>query len=109
MVLREFNRLSEAAAKELLHGCLPLGRWVDAVARAGPFRQLDDLFEAARKAAFPLSPAELEAALAARHPPVVVPATRPEETALELRLRQQLAAGVEHYQQRFGRPFHIRT
>jgi 2-oxo-4-hydroxy-4-carboxy-5-ureidoimidazoline decarboxylase len=105
--LRRFNRVPPAEAVELLQQCLPVDRWVQTVAAARPYRHLDDLFEVAREAAFPFAPAELEAALAALKVPTVVPPERRRETAVEARLREQIVAGVKHYQQRFGRPFLI--
>lgn len=76
---------------------------------ARPYRHLNDLFEAARDAAFPFTAAELEAALATLDPPQVVPPTRLYESPRDTLLREQLAGAVTHYRRRFGRPFLIRT
>jgi len=74
--LRRFNRLPRDQAAELLQTCLPVERWVRTIIDARSFRTLDDLLEVAREAAFPFTPAELEAALAHGDVPVVVPPAR---------------------------------
>ena len=109
MPLRQFNRLDPGDVDQLLRRCLAVDRWVQTVAAARPYRRLDDLFEAARDAAFPFTPAELEAALATRDPPQLVPPARPYESRRDTLLRGQLAGAVTQYQHRFGRPFLIRT
>lgn len=106
MRLRQFNRLAQAEVEDLLRGCLPVERWVTTVAAARPFRRLGDLFETAKLTASPLTPAELEAALARHQPqPLLPPRSRRGETSAEIRVRDQLTTGAQHYQQRFGRPF----
>jgi 2-oxo-4-hydroxy-4-carboxy-5-ureidoimidazoline decarboxylase len=107
--LRRFNRLPRDQAAELLQTCLPVERWVRTIIDARSFRTLDDLLEVAREAAFPFTPAELEAALAHGDVPVVVPPARRSDSPTEARVGQQLQAGVETYQRRFARPFVIRT
>lgn len=105
--LRRFNRLPGQEAVELLARCLPVERWLQSVADARPFGQLDDLLEVARDSAFPFTPAELEAAVAALEPPSVVPPPRRGESAAEVRLRHQLSTAAQHYRYRFGRDFFI--
>lgn len=107
--LGRFNRLPRDQASELLQTCLPVERWVRTITDARPFRTLDDLLEVAREAAFPFTPAELEAALAHCNVPAVVPPARRGDTSTETRVREQLQAGVETYQRRFARPFVTRT
>lgn len=108
MPLWRFNRLPVDEAKGLLRTCLDLDRWVHAVADARPYRGVDDLLEVARDAAFPFTPAELEAALAFVPVASVVPAPCDDEPLHRTQLREHLDAGVRHYQRRFGRAFLIR-
>lgn len=107
--LREFNRLPAEEAVDLVGQCLAVERWVRTVVAGRPYRRLDDLFEAARDAAFPFTGAELEAVLAAADPVDVVPPAREFDSPPQRQLREQLAAGVAQYQRRFARPFMIRT
>lgn len=107
--LRRFNSLPADDAAALVRLCLPLPRWSEAVVDARPYRSLNDLYEVARDAAFPFTPAELEAAVAAVGAPAVVPPPRPGESPDEIRIREQLDSGIQHYRRRFGRPFLIRT
>ena len=106
--LRRFNRLPTSESKFLLRQCLSVDRWVDVVSASRPYKRLDDLFEVARDAAFPFTPAELEAALASVVPQPVIPAVRRQESAHQRWLRAQLAAGVAQYERRFGRAFLLR-
>lgn len=107
--LRRFNRLPRDSAAELLRRCLPVERWVQTIVGGRPYRHLDDLFEVAREAAFPFTGAELESALAGREAPEGLALARRGEVAADARVREQLTAGFRSYQQRFGRPFLIRT
>lgn len=107
--LRRFNQMPAGEAAELLQTCLPVRRWVGTILDARPFRHLEDLFEVARDAAFPFTPAELEAAVVSYPTPVVIGPSRRDDSATEIRLRQQLQTGIESYERRFGRPFVIRT
>lgn len=109
MSLGRFNRLTTQQSLELLQGCLAVDRWTHTIEARRPYRRLDDLFEVAREAAFPFSAAELEAALATLKPPDVVPQAKPGEGVVDARIRQQLAAGTEQYQRRFGRRFLLRA
>jgi len=71
---------------------------------------VDDLLEVAREAAFPFTPAELEAAVAAHHHPALTAAPRrSRESATDAYLRQQIESGVRTYENRFGRPFIVRS
>jgi len=107
--LRRFNQLDRDAAAELLEASLNVDRWVAIILDRRPYRRVDDLFEVARDAAFPLTGAELEAALAHRSTPPLMRTAERGEPAAEARFREQLADGVRTYQQRFGRPFLIGT
>ncbi len=51
-----------------LTACLAVPRWVDDVIAAGPYRSLDQLLETAGAAATPLSPDEVDQALARPSP-----------------------------------------
>ena len=82
---------------------------MQAILQGRPYASLDELFTVARQAASPLTGAELEAALAGCATPPLVTAESRGEALQEARIREQLAAGVQTYQQRFGRPFLIRT
>jgi 2-oxo-4-hydroxy-4-carboxy-5-ureidoimidazoline decarboxylase len=102
--------MSSRDAVALLHGCLPVERWIYGVLDARPFGRVDDLLEAARGAAFPFTPAELEAAVAAYHHPVLLPTPRwSRATPSDAYVRQQIESGVATYQSRFGRPFIVRS
>lgn len=107
-----------------LEAALGVRRWVDEVAALAPFESLDELLHAARAAATPLSPGEIDEALA-HHPRIgerpsgtgaaAVHSTR-EQAALhgdpgadEAELTAELAAGNAAYESRFGRIFLIRA
>ncbi len=103
-----------------LEGALGVRRWVDEVAGIAPFPGLDELLDAARTAATPLSRGEIDEAMA-HHPRI---GERPIGTgaAAAHSLREQqapdqddaeltaaLAAGNATYEARFGRVFLIRA
>jgi 2-oxo-4-hydroxy-4-carboxy-5-ureidoimidazoline decarboxylase len=114
----------EAAGSELLDGleaALGVQRWVHEVAGLAPFADLDELVQAARAAATPLSRDEIEEALA-HHPRSGEKPTGADAAAEHSRREQgsaadsddaQLSAAIHAgnlaYEQRFGRVFLIRA
>lgn len=105
---------------EQLRTALGVERWVADVRAAAPFADLDALLETASAAASPLTPAEVEEALA-HHPRIgEKPAagasgadhSRREQAsadAADPHLAERMAAGNAAYEQRFGRIFLIRA
>jgi 2-oxo-4-hydroxy-4-carboxy-5-ureidoimidazoline decarboxylase len=103
-----------------LHACLAVPRWIDEVAAQAPFASVDDLLEAGRTAANPLTRDEVEAALA-DHPrigekPVGEGAaqtfSRSEQASLGDDDAETSAAIIEGnaiYEKRFDRVFLIRA
>jgi 2-oxo-4-hydroxy-4-carboxy-5-ureidoimidazoline decarboxylase len=107
--------------REGLDAALGVQRWVSEVAGLAPFDTLDELLDAARTAATPLSPSEIDEALS-HHPRI---GEKPAETgaAAEHSRREQgsaadaddaelsaaIAAGNAAYEERFGRVFLIRA
>lgn len=107
-------------SREQLGTALGVARWVDEVAAAGPFGDLDALLATAAAAASELSPAEIDEALA-HHPRI---GEKPADAAIgaehsrreqaspdadDPQLAARLAAGNAAYEQRFGRTFLIRA
>ncbi|WP_207453673.1 2-oxo-4-hydroxy-4-carboxy-5-ureidoimidazoline decarboxylase [Desertivibrio insolitus] len=103
---------------EALETALHVRRWVEDVEREAPFDTLDELLIAASNAATPLSPEEVDEAVAA-HPRI---GERPtgDDAASEFSRREQavaasgtpeldrrLAEGNRRYEERFGRVFII--
>ena len=107
--LRRFNGLSQEAAAGLLRSCWNVDRWVQRIVDGRPYPTWNDLLNAARDAAHPLTSAELEAALAHRQIPPLMPPGRRGDTPTEARLRDQLATGAHSYEERFGRQFLVQT
>ncbi|MFH5823612.1 allantoate amidohydrolase [Georgenia sp. AZ-5] len=114
------RRASPARLRAELAACLNVPRWVDEVAAGAPYGSREDLLAAARTAADPLTPAEVERALA-DHPRI---GERPsgDGTAQRFSRREQaaadaedpvlamaIAAGNREYEERFGRIFLIRA
>jgi len=105
---------------EQLRTALGVERWVADVAGAGPFAELDELLRVAAEAATPLSPDEVEEALA-HHPRIgEKPAGSGAGAAHSAReqaspdaddphLAARMAEGNAAYEQRFGRIFLIRA
>lgn len=99
---------------------LPVDRWRDAVVDDAPYASDEALLSSVRDAASPLSPAEIDAALAVQ-PGLTLgdPVHRPGADALdpaqeaggtgEDRTAKALAEGAATYRARFGRPFVLRT
>jgi 2-oxo-4-hydroxy-4-carboxy-5-ureidoimidazoline decarboxylase len=117
--LAAFNASSADEAAALLRPCLGVDRWVTTIVAGRPYGSVDDLFAAARAAADPFTPAEIEAALA-HHPRIGERATgatteadlsRSEQAGLAIGddVQAQLAAGNRAYEDRFGRVFLIRA
>lgn len=117
--LEEFNQLSAEAASQLLRPCLDVDRWVSTLIDDRPYARLDDLLDAARRAADPLSDAEIEAALA-HHPRIGERATgdtaeaalsRSEQSGVvtDEAVQRRLHEGNQAYEQRFGRVFLIQA
>ncbi|AMM19304.1 hypothetical protein AX769_03095 [Frondihabitans sp. PAMC 28766] len=115
--------MSDANANDLrdkLRAALHVERWVDAVAAKAPYSDLDSLVMAAYDAATPLTPAEIDEAVAA-HPRIgEQPAgssraeslSRSEQSAPDAddeALAAAIARGNEAYELRFGRVFLIRA
>ncbi len=102
-----------------LDAALGVRRWVAEVAGIAPFQSLDELLDAARTAATPLSPSEIDEALA-QHPRIGEKASGGAAAAHSAReqsapdqddaeLAAALAAGNAAYEARFGRVFLIRA
>ena len=112
--------LSDRALREGLITCLAVPRWVDEVAAGAPFASLDDLIDAAGVAATPLSPEEVDQALA-DHPRIGEPPTGSSTASVlsadeqsasasdDAELAARLAAGNRAYEEKFGRIFLIRA
>lgn len=112
--------LTDAELREGLTACLAVPRWVDEVARQAPYGSLGRLLEVAREAATPLSPDEVDQALA-HHPRIGEKASgagtaqqfsRAEQASGasdDAVLAEALAAGNQAYEERFGRVFLIRA
>ena len=60
MLLEQFNAAPAEKARELLMPCLDVPRWIEEITAARPFASLDDLLDAARGAAHPLTPDEVK-------------------------------------------------
>jgi 2-oxo-4-hydroxy-4-carboxy-5-ureidoimidazoline decarboxylase len=112
--------VSEAALREGLAASLSVNRWIDEVASGYPYESAAHLLASAAEAATPLSPSEIDEAIA-HHPrigekPVGEGASqtlsRSEQAGLgddDAGLAAQIAAGNEAYEERFGRVFIIRA
>ena len=112
--------LTDTELREGLTTCLHVPRWVDDVVAAAPFASLDRLLAVAARAATPLSPDEVDQAMA-DHPRIgerpqgqgaAQEFARAEQAASasdDEALAAQLAAGNVAYEQRFGRVFLIRA
>lgn len=120
MHLEQFNAASRTEAAGALRPCLDIQRWIDELADARPYSDLDALLEAGRRAADPFTPAEIEAALA-HHPRI---GERAQGSSTEARLSQSeqaglgeadaavaeaLAEGNRIYDEKFGQVFLIRA
>lgn len=120
MDLEDFNRLSGEEVRSLLRPCLDVDRWIDAVAQGRPYADVDACLSVARTGAHPLSPEEIESAMA-HHPRIGERAggdsvearqSRQEQAglgSLEGSVSERLAEGNKAYEERFDRVFLIRA
>lgn len=112
--------LTDAELREGLTACLAVPRWVDDVAGQAPYGSLAELLAAARAAATPLSPAEVDQAMA--HHLRIGERARGEGQAQRFSAAEQassasddadlagaLATGNAAYEEKFGRVFLIRA
>ena len=112
--------VGEAELREGLTACLHVPRWVDDVVGRGPYSSLDALLAVAAEAATPLSPDEVDQAMA-DHPRIgerphgggaAASFSRAEQASSRTddeQLAARLAAGNAAYEARFGRVFLIRA
>ncbi|WP_150308265.1 2-oxo-4-hydroxy-4-carboxy-5-ureidoimidazoline decarboxylase [Planctomonas psychrotolerans] len=112
--------MTDSQLRDDLYACLAVERWVDDVAAHAPFAATADLLRVAADAATPLSPAEIDEALA-HHPrigekPSGVGAaqsfSRSEQSSADAddeQLARAIAEGNARYEERFGRVFLIRA
>ncbi|TFD03489.1 hypothetical protein E3T29_16750 [Cryobacterium sp. TMT1-66-1] len=112
--------LSVSALRDRRHTCLAVDRWAEEVAAGAPYVEAGALVDAARRAATPLSGAEVDEALAG-HPHIGQAPTgagaaqqfsRREQASADAddtELAALLAAGNRDYEARFGRVFLIRA
>ncbi|WP_416404695.1 2-oxo-4-hydroxy-4-carboxy-5-ureidoimidazoline decarboxylase [Arthrobacter sp. LFS091] len=120
MELAVFNSLERDEAVKTLTPCLDISRWVETIVDARPFASVDDLLAHANKAAHPLTPAEVESAMA-HHPRI---GERPKAQTTEAAMSRSEQAGVDPgdnqttaalaegnraYEEKFGRVFLIRA
>lgn len=113
-------QVDEAELRQGLTACLHVRRWVDEVVARVPFASMDALLAAATEAATPLSPAEVDEALA-DHPRIgqrpagrgaAASFSRHEQASSaseDADLAERLARGNAAYEARFGRVFLIRA
>jgi 2-oxo-4-hydroxy-4-carboxy-5-ureidoimidazoline decarboxylase len=113
-------QVDEAELRQGLTACLHVARWVDEVVAHAPFASLDALLAVAAEAATPLSPAEVDEAMA-DHPRIGQRPTgagaaagfsRAEQASShseDAELAARLAAGNAAYEAKFGRVFLIRA
>ena len=112
--------VTDSELRAALYASLAVERWVDEVAAAAPFEDAAQLLEIANDAASPLSPAEIEEAVA-HHPRIGEQPvgdgrsqefSRAEQAGLgdeDADLAEELVAGNRAYEERFGRVFIIRA
>jgi 2-oxo-4-hydroxy-4-carboxy-5-ureidoimidazoline decarboxylase len=112
--------VTETALRGGLAASLSVNRWIDEVASHHPFPSVEQLLLVATDAASPLSPQEIDEAIA-HHPRIGEKPvgegrsqefSRAEQSALgdeDALLAEQIAAGNAAYEERFGRVFIIRA
>ncbi|WP_437615668.1 2-oxo-4-hydroxy-4-carboxy-5-ureidoimidazoline decarboxylase [Erwinia sp. V71] len=120
VTLNDFNQLEPTAALTLLHPCVALPAWSNALVQGRPYPNRHALLLAASDAASHWQPADLNQALSA-HPRIgEKPAASSAENALsrqeqaavndrDAALAQALRDGNARYEARFGRVFLIRA
>ena len=114
------KNVTDSELRDNLHTALAVRRWVEDVASRAPFTSLDELLAIASAEASPLSPDEIDEAIA--HHPRIGEKPAGEGTSQSLsvgeqaglgdadeELAAQIAAGNEAYEERFGRVFIIRA
>lgn len=118
--LARFNAAAPPEAREVLHSCLDVPRWVDAVLAGRPYPTVAVALDAAKAAADPLTPDEVDQALA-RHPRIgerpgggdaESRMSRAEQSGVDVsdaEVQERLRAGNVAYEARFGRVFLIRA
>jgi 2-oxo-4-hydroxy-4-carboxy-5-ureidoimidazoline decarboxylase len=112
--------LSDTELRDGLRASLAVERWVDEVVAAAPFASVAELLETAGEAATPLSPGEIDEAIA--HHPRIGEKPKGEGTsqafsrseqssadAADEELAAAIAKGNAAYEERFGRVFIIRA
>ena len=120
MQIEEFNAARRDEAAAALRPCLDIQRWIDRLADARPYAHLEALVAAARRAADPFTPAEIDAALA--HHPRIGEQAQGNSTEARLSQAEQaglgeadadisaaLAEGNRAYEKKFGQVFLIRA
>ena len=112
--------LTEEELREGLTACLHVPRWVDEVVAAGPYDSVSALLDQARASATPLSPGEIDQALA-DHPRIgeraagsgqaqqFSHAEQATSASDDEQLAADLAAGNQAYEEKFDRIFLIRA
>ena len=120
IALHDFNQLPEKDALTLLHPCVALPGWADALVRGRPYASRNELFSTANALTQNWDEAALAKALSA-HPRIGEKAagsqaeaalSRQEQGAVNDRdaaLAQALREGNARYEARFGRVFLIRA
>lgn len=120
IALHEFNHLPHEKALALIHPCVALPDWADALARGRPYASRDELFSTANALTLAWDDAALTQALSA-HPRIGEKPTgsqaeaalsRQEQGAVDegdADLAQALREGNARYEARFGRVFLIRA
>jgi len=108
--------VTAAALREGLSAALAVPRWIEDVASRAPYDTLDELIAVASAEASPLSPEEIDEAIA-HHPrigekPVGQGASQElsrSEQGASTEFAEEIAAGNLAYEARFGRVFIIRA
>ncbi|ENO0283760.1 TPA: 2-oxo-4-hydroxy-4-carboxy-5-ureidoimidazoline decarboxylase [Enterobacter asburiae] len=120
IALHDFNHLPHEKALALIHPCVALPEWADALALRRPYASRDELFNTAKALTQNWDEAALAQALSA-HPRIgEKPAGSQAEAALSRQeqgavndrdadLAQALREGNARYETRFGRVFLIRA
>lgn len=120
MLIEQFNAADRSEAVACLRPCLDIQRWIDELADARPYSDLESLLDAGRRAADPFTATEVGAALA-HHPRIGerAPGTniearlsRSEQAGLgepDAAVAEALADGNRAYEEKFGQVFLIRA